>query len=359
MAFSIDWEGTSTLVREKVIPRIKDQFFKKNVLMYMLRPKAEYFTGGTFIRQPLSFAPEGGGGQWWSGTDRFNMTIRNPFTSATFFSKNFELPVVVSQDDEDTVDGPEAFASLVESKMKIAQRTVMDSLGGANGVYNDGSNPKAMTGLRYSLADYTGTGAGTAPTKNYGGIPASATAYTWWNHQGYMGPSGVGNFITGSGSGGTYIQKANMGPWDDMLSLQGLAAGKFSTLILCNYGVWTEILQMIHAKTQWFRPQQDDTLVKAGFESFRYRMLNVVVDPFVPRGTAYGMTAKHEKVYFIDEESVHLWIHTKRDFSFTGFREGWDQAVRGGHIFFRGELTFDERRSSGVHPDVDCTATSP
>lgn len=345
MAFTIDYEGTSTLVREKVIPVIKDQFFKSNVLMYRIRPKAEMFSGGSFIRQPLSFAPEGGGGQWWSGTDRFNMTIRNPFTSATFFAKNFELPIVISQDDEDLVDGPEAFTSLMAAKMKIAERTVMDSLGGINGIYNDGSNPKAITGLRYALG---------STLKTYGGIPRTASAYTWWNHQ-----IDATAYVTGTGGGGNYIQKAVMGPWDNMLMLQGLAGGHKSSLILVNYGVWNEILQMVHAKTSWFRPQQDDDLIKAGFESFRYRKLNVVVDEQVPRGTPYGLTAKHEQVYFIDESACHFWVHTKRNFSFTGFRPAWDQAVQGGHIFVRCELTFDEMRSSGLHSQVDTTATSP
>lgn len=349
--FTIDWEGTSTLVREKVIPKIKDQFFKTNAMMFRLKKRAEYFTGGSFIRQPLSFAPEGGGGGFFSGADRFNMTIRNPFSSATFFAKNFELPVVISQDDEDTVDGPEAFASLMQSKMTIAQRTVLDTLGGPNGIYNDGSNPKAITGLRYSLADYTGGGVGVPPTKQYGGIPCSPTQNTWWNHQG-------DNTAFVTGTTGNYIQAKNMLPWDLMFSNQGLAAGKTSTLVLCNWGVFNEIQAMVNAKTTFFRPQIGTDLIEAGFESFRYRGKNVVVDEQVPRGATYGMTAKHEKVYFIDEECIHLWVHTKRDFQFDGFMKAFDQAIHGGHIYVRLELTFDERRSSGVHSDVDCSATS-
>jgi len=161
--YNIDWNGTSTFVREKVIPKIKDQFFKKNAMMFRLRNRAEILSGGKFIRQPLSFAPEGGGGQWWAGTDKFDTRLRQPFDSATYFFKNFEVPVIISQDEEDEVSGPEAWTSLVEAKMKLANRTIMDSLGGSLGIFNDGSNPKAMTGFQFSLQD--------AITSQYGGIP--------------------------------------------------------------------------------------------------------------------------------------------------------------------------------------------
>ncbi len=349
--YTIDWEGTSSLVREKVIPRIKDQYFKTNALMFRLRPKAEYYTGGSFIRQPLSFAPEGGGGGWFAGTDRFNLTVRNPFQSAVFFSKNFELPIIVTQDDEDAVDGPEAMTSLVKAKMTVAERTVMDSIGGANGIYNDGSNPKAITGLQYSLKDYTGGAPGTMPSHSYGGIPVTSSTNTWWNHQG----DNTGYTTGASGAGGNYIDAAEMAPWDKMIAAQGLAAGKTCTMILVNWGVGNEIQAMVNRRTTFFRPQVGTDLVQHGFDAFRYRNKDVVIDEQVPRNAS----TKVEHVYFIDERAMHLWVHTARDFSFKGWREAIDQALRVAYIFFRGELTFDERRSSGVHSAVTTTNTSP
>jgi hypothetical protein len=349
--YTIDWEGTSSLVREKVIPRIKDQFFKSNALMYRLRPKAEYYSGGSFIRQPLSFQPEGGGGQWFAGTDRFNTTVRQPFGSATFQSKNYELPIVVTQDEEDTVDGPEALTSLVAAKMKVAQRSVMDAIGGANGIYNDGTNPKAITGFQYSLKAFTSTAPGTFPSMTYGGIPSTSTSNTYWNHQG----DNTG-YLTGSAAqSGTYIQAANMAPWDKMFAAQGLASGKTSSLIVCNWGVWNEIVAMVNAKSTYFWPQQDSELAKLGIRSFQYMGKTVVVDEQVPRNA----TTKVESVFFIDEDCLHLWVHTARDFAFEGWRKFIDQAARVAYIWFRGELAFDERRSSGVHSAVDTTKTSP
>lgn len=340
---TIDWNGAATLTREKVIPRIKDQFFKKNVLMFRLRPKAEEFNGGSFIRQPLSFAPEGGGGQWFAGTDKFDLRIRQPFDSATFYAKNFELPIVIAQDEEDTVDSAESFTRLMTAKMTVAERTVMDTIGGSNGVYNDGSNPKAITGLQFSLSD---------ALAQYGGIPQAASANTWWNHQ-----INSSTFATGPLSdSGSYIQAKNMAPWDNMIAAQNLAAGRNCTMILCNWGVFNELKALANSRTTFFRPQQNSELLKHGYMNFVYNEITIVVDPFVPRSSSGN---KPEKVYFIDEEALHFWVHQKRNFSFEGWRKPADQALRVGYIWFRGEMTFDERRTSGVHTTVNTILTSP
>ena len=347
MAYTIDWDGVSTHVGDHVIPTIVDQIFKTNAMMYRMRPKAKIFSGGRSLVQPLSFAPEGGGGQWWSGTDRADLRIRNPFTAAQFYAKNFELPIVISQDEEDTVTGPEQIMSLIESKTTVARRTIMDSIGGINGIYNDASNPKAITGLQWALQD--GTSGVTQPASStYGGITRSATVNTWWNHQ-------VDHTSYTTGTAGSYLQAAAGGPftvWDKMLSAQALAAGKSSTLILINWGVWNEISALVNSKTTWFRPQQNDAMHKAGFRTFMYRDITIVVDEQVPRsGTV-------EHVYFIDEDAMDLWVHSKRNFSFTGFKDGFDQFIRAAFIQFRGELTFSERRSSGVHSQVETSPTS-
>jgi hypothetical protein len=352
VAYTVDWDQTSTFVREKIIPKVKDQYFKSNALMYRLRPKAEVFTGGRNIVQPLSFAPEGGGGQWWSGSDRFDLRIRNPITAAQFWAKNYELPIVIDQDEEDTVDGPEKLMDLISVKTKIAQRTVMDALGGPNGIYNAGTNPKAITGLDYALP--SGISARLFPAGyTYGGIPSTATAYTWWNPQ----CDATAYATAASGSTGSYLRATNWGVWDNMLAAQALASGKTCSMILCNWGVFNEGAGLIAQNTTWFRPQQRSDLAQAGINSFMYRNKDVVVDEQVPRATP--TTTPVEKVYFIDEECCHLWVHAKRNFAFEGWRQLVDQAIRVAYIWFRGELTFDERRSSGSHSTVTTTATSP
>jgi hypothetical protein len=236
---------------------------------------------------------------------------------------------------------------LVATKMKIAQRTVMDALGGPNGIYNAGTNPKAFTGLEYALPDFTTAAPGTMPSGyGYGGISSTSTAYTWWNPQG-------DNTAYTTGASGNYVLVANWAPWDNMFAKQALASGKTCSMILCNWGVFNEAAAMVHKNTTYFRPQQSSDLAQAGINSIMFRGKDVVVDEQVPRSAA-----KVEKVYFLDEECMHLWLHANRNFAFEGWRQVIDQAVRVAYIWVRGELTFDERRSSGKHSAVDCSATS-
>lgn len=344
--FTIDWDQTSTLSRDKIIPKIVDQYFKSNVLMYKLRPKAKVVPGSRSIVVPLSFAPSAGG-MWWAGTDKLDLRIRNEITAAQYFWKNYVLPVTISQDEEDTIDGPEALMSLVEAKMQIAERTLMHDIGGALGIYNDGSNPKALTGLQYALKAYTGT---TAPTYTYAGIPASPTLNTWWLHKG----DGT-SMATSTDGTGTYLFGTKFGVWDKMFSSQALDSGRSSDTVLCNHGVFNELRLMVHDKTTWFRPQQNDELVKAGFQTMQYAGKDIVVDEFVPRNA----TTKVESVFFLDTSRMDLYVHQKRNFAFDGWKPGFDQMIRLARFFFRGEIVFSEKRTSGVHSNVDTTATSP
>ena len=114
----------------------------------------------------------------------------------------------------------------------------MDALGGPNGIYNAGTNPKAITGLEYALPDFTTTAPGTFPATGYGygGIPSTASAYTWWNPQGNNTSFATGNATTV----GSYLRNTNWGVWDNMLAAQALASGKTCSMILCNWGVFNE-----------------------------------------------------------------------------------------------------------------------
>ena len=224
--------------------------------------------------------------------------------------------------------------------MKLANRTIMDSLGGSLGIFNDGSNPKAMTGFQFSLQD--------AITSQYGGIPQAGGVNTWWNHQ-------VDATAYTTGSGGNFIHNTNAMVLDIMLARQSLAAGRHCTMALCNWGVFNDASGLVNSKTTWFRPQQNQELAKHGFTNFQYRDVVFIVDEGVPRNSS----TKVEKMYYIDEEALHLWIHAKRNFSNSDFRDAYDQAARAMYIWFRGEMGFDERRTSGVQSAITTTLTSP
>lgn len=339
---SINWDQVSTHVQDKIVPRVRNNVFNANVAWYRMKDRIEHFSGGRKIVYPLAFEPEGGGGQYWAGADRIDTRHRNPITAAEYYAINAVVPITILQEEEDMVRGPEQVMPLVASKMKLANRTAVSLLGGSQGLFSDGANPKALLGLEKALPDSPGT------LHTYGGIQTSSSVNTWWQPQ-----VDTTSYITGTGVGANFVQATNWSPLDRAWAKIGLNSDGLSpTLVLCNWGVFNDISQACTKLDSSFRPQQDTNLRKAGFINITYKNAAIVVDPNVYRS---GYT---EKVYVLNESSFNLVVHEARDFSFVPWREALDQFVRVAYILWRGQLCFSERRCNLKITNVDTTATS-
>lgn len=343
MAYTINWDQVASLVQDYYVPRIKDNFFLSNALFYRWqKSKQTTYSGGRSIVVPLSYAPEGGGGVWWSGTDKMDTRVRNPIQAAQFFAKNAAVPISIDEDEELQVDGPTAITTLLNAKMKIANRTIIDLLGGNNGIFNDGTNTKAITGLQSALIGNIAT-----VQQTFGGIPRGGSGSTnaWWMHQ-----ADTTAYTTGS----NYIDTAPyFGPWEKIWAQIGLASGKKPTIVICNWGVYTAAHRAIMQSTNYYRPTQNTELAEAGFENIMWKNAPVVVDEKVPR-----TAAKVEKAYFVHEPSMMFKVHSKRNISFSGWREPTDQFARVGYIQFRGEMAWDEMRCHGMEDNVTTSSLS-
>ena len=343
MAYTINWDMVSALARNKHVPKLKDNFFLSNALFYRWKSRVRDWTGGPTIVVPLSFAPEGGGGSWYSGTDKFDTSVRNPIKAAQYFPKNAQVTVAIDSDEELAVTGPEAVMNLVAQKMRIAERTAVDLIG--TNLYNDGSNPKAITGLKYALKDALATT--TVPSHSYGGILSGGSAPAsdpngWWQHN-------LDGTAYTCGTGATFMQSTD-NPVSKMWGKIAVRSGEQPTIILSNWGSWTDFHNSMAKNERYDRPQQQTDLAKAGFRNLMYRSAPWVADERAPRASDV------ETVYMLDEESLGLWVHPRRNMEMEDWRKPIDQDARVAYIFWRGELCFDERRSSGVLPNVTTTA---
>jgi len=345
MSYIINFDQVSSLARNKHIPKLKDQFFLSNALFYRWKSRVKSWSGGPTIVAPLSFAPEGGGGAWYSGTDKFDTSIRNPIKAAQYFPKNAQVTVAIDSDEELAVTGPEAVLSLVDAKMKIAERTAADLIG--TNLYNSGSNPKAITGLQFAIPDNI-----TSAIQTYGGITCGGVApgsdpNGWWQPN-----SDATDIICGStiGAHASLFMQSVDNPMSKMWGKIALRSGKQPSLILSNWGAWTDFHNSMAKNERYDRPQQNSDLAKAGFRNLMYRSAPWVADERAPRSAS-----NIEKVYLIDEDALGLWVHPQRNMHFEPWRKPIDQDARVAYIFWRGELCFDERRSSGVISAVDTT----
>lgn len=339
---TINWDMVSSIAANKHVPKLKDNYFLSNALLARWKGKQKNWGGGPLLAVPLGFAPEGGGGGWYAGSDKFDTTIRNPIKAANYYAKNAQVTLAIDGDEEMAASGPTAVLNLVEQKMKIAENTMTDLVGSA--LFNDGTNAKAIGGLQIALSpDIVGS------AKTYGGITAGGAARSadvngWWQHNNI-----TGGFTTGAA--GTFLGTGASTPaLAEAFARCGLFSGKTPTLLVSNWGTWTDYHNSIAKNERYDRPQQSTDLAKAGFTNLMYRNAPWVVDERAPR-----TAAKLETLYGIDERAVSLYTHPSRDFKFDGWRKAYDQDARVAYIFHRTELCFDERRSSFSIGSIDTT----
>ena len=345
MTSSFPWNQANVMVQDYIIPTIADQIFLSNAAFMRMKGRTKHFTGGRRIVVPLGWRTQGGL-KWFAGTDVFAPTVRDPFQAAEFTPKNANVDLTIDWDEEMTVSGQEKVMDLMEAKGEWARSTFFDGMG--SDIYNDGSDPKALAGLQYALKEGA-TGGTDPPTMTYGGISRSATVNTWWNHS---SDNPTTAYVTGASS---TFAGTQFGPINKMFASIKLKSGKTPTMILSNVGSWSDVHYNLVKNERYQRPQQNSDLFKAGFENFMFRSATWVQDEKAPRDTSAN---KFEKVYFIHEPSIRLWVDSRADFAFEPFRKPHNSMTRTAYILWRGELIVSEPRANGVMPRIDTSGVS-
>lgn len=335
---SFPWNQANVMVQDYIIPTIHDQIYLSNAAFMRMKGRTKHFTGGRRIVVPLGWRTQGGI-KWFAGADVFAPTVRDPFQAAEFTPKNGNVDITIDWDEEMTVSGKDKVLDLMEAKGEAARATFFDGMG--NDIYNDGMDPKALGGLQFSLKDFGGTTAApTAPTMTYGGISRGNAVNTWWNH---IGDPSIPAYTTGGGAN----DLAGVGflPLGRVFARIKLASGKVPTMILSNVGSWSDVHFALVKNERYQRPQQNSDMFKSGFENFMFRNAVWVQDEKAPRTTDVN---KDEKIYFLHEPSIRLWVDSRADFAFEPFRKPHNQMVRTAYILWRGEFIVSEPRANAV-----------
>lgn len=350
MAYTVNWDMVSSSAKNFHIPKLTDNFFLSNALLKRWRSRQKNWKGGPVLVVPLGFAPEGGGGSWYSGSDKFDTTVRNPIKAANYFAKNAQVTLAIDSDEELAIDGPQAVLDLVESKMSIAENTAVDLVG--TNLFNAGTNAKAIGGLQLALKGDIVTVAQTYGGITCGGSVPSLDTNGWWQHN-------ADNTLYTCGSGGGLFQAApGNTPMSSLFAKCGLRGNRTPSLIVSNWGSWTDYHNSIAKNERYDRPQQNSDMAKAGFTNLMYRDAVWVVDERAPRSATniLNSATDREAIYGIDEKSISLYTHPSRNFNFDGWRKAYDQDVRAGFIFHRTELCMNQRRTSFVISNVNTNA---
>lgn len=295
---SLTWDQVSAITAKKFLPKCVDNIFDSNP--YFERQKRNnsiMLDGGSSIMQPLSYASISSSG-WYSGSETLDTSDNASITSAEYDFRFLYVNMTIIRTDELKNSGDAGKIKLAKQKMEQAEKTMADLLGTA--LYNDGTDSKALGGLRHIVS----------ASSTVGGI--SQSSYSWWQAQ-------VDSTTTTMTMGALQTQYSAASIGNDAPTV-GLATRS-------NYDRYYALLQ----------PQQrfmDSVSAKAGFSSLLFNGTPILADSHCP--------SNH--LFFINEKYMKLACHKDENMRLEPFVKPVNQNVRIGKLYWAGNLAPSNNR---------------
>lgn len=313
-------EIVSTTLRNRS-GKLADNMSKNNMILNRLKQRGRIkpVSGGRTIVQELEYQ-ENSTFQYYSGYEVLNISPSDVITAAEFDWKQASVVVTISGLEGDIQNtGDDALINLLESRIKNAERTMMNNL--SVGMYSNGtgSNGKQIGGLQLLVADDPTTG-------TVGGI--NRANWSFWRNQKYQATA----------DGGSAASATNIQKFMNALYLQCTRGTDRTDLILADnnyFGFYESSLQAIQ------RISNTD-LASAGFDNYKYKGADVVVDG----GIGGACPANH--MYFLNTEYIHWRPHKDRNMVPLDKRDSLNQDATVRPIVFAGNMTLSNAQLQGV-----------
>lgn len=298
---SFTYDQVSAITSKYFVPTLADNVFDSNPLMKRAKKKFyKKIDGGERIIMPLGYATTTASG-WYDGSDVLSTTDNQQITGAELTWKQLYANITISRREELQNSGKSQIISLVKSKMKMAEKTMMDTMGTA--LFNDGTTTDALIGLR----------AWVNTSSTVGGISQSTNS--WWQAQ--------------VDSSTTTLSLSAM-------QTQFNAATVDSDMPTVGFTTRT-ILDLYYALLQ---PQQrfvDSETAKGGFSSLMFNGVPMIADSHAPSSN----------LFFLNENYLHLFAHKDEDMRFAKFENPVNQNIRVGKIYWAGAFGSNNNRLHG------------
>jgi hypothetical protein len=296
---ALTYDQVSAITQKKFIPKMYDTIFDSNPLLQRARKKGWYekLDGGERIVVPLIYATTSASG-WYAGSETLDTSDNQNISAAEYTWKQLYANITIRRDEELKNSGDSQILSLVKNKMKIAEKTMSDTLG--TGLYSDGSDAKSIVGLRDIVA----------VDQTVGGI--GQTANSWW--QGKVDSTTTVLSIPAMQTQHTAATVDNDSP----------SVGVATRTI---YDLYYNLLQ----------PQQrfaDSEVAKGGFTSLMFNGIPIISDSHCP--------ASH--LFFLNEDYLYLWAHKDEDMRMEPFTKPINQNVKVAKIYFMGAMGSSNNR---------------
>ena len=269
--------------------KLADNVTDNNAILYRLkqRGRTKPASGGRTIVQELSYQ-ENSTFMWYSGYDTLDVSATDVLSAAEFDWKQCAVAVTISGLEQLQNAGKEKILDLLESRIDVAEKTMMNKI--ALGCYADGTGNggKEIGGLQLLVAD-------TATSGTVGGI--NRATFSFW--QNYSRDSSD-NSVTMSA---TTIQS------EMNIAYTNLVRGTDRPdLIVTDNTLWRYYLTSL----QSIQRITNDSMAQAGFTNLKYMDADVVLDG----GQGGNCPAGH--MYFLNSDYIHYRPHSERNMVVLG-----------------------------------------
>lgn len=265
--------------------------------------------GGREIVEELEYA-ENGTVKWYSDYEVLDTSPQRVFDAATFDWRQLSGNVTISGLEELKNAGKNRIINLIDKRMKNLEKSLRNTM--ATAIYNDGTDPKAVGGLRFLVADDPTT------SSVVGGV--NQNTYSWWRNE--------TRTVSGSFSASNVTNAMNL-LWLDIC--RGTDKPDFIVGDANSYNAYENSLQAIQ------RVGNADE-ADAGYMTLKYKGADVFYDDQCPT----------DHLYFLDTDYIYLRPHTQRQFVPLKRRESTNQDAFVQPVVWAGNLTCSNRGQQGV-----------
>lgn len=312
---------TSTLRNRSGV--LADNVSKNNALLGRLKKKGNIkpVSGGRTIVQELEYA-ENGTFIRYSGYEALNISPSDVMTGAEFNYAQAACTISISGLEMLQNSGKEAVISLLEGRIKNAEKTLVNNI--ALDCYSDGtgSGGRQIGGLQLLIDS-------TPLTGTVGGIDASTAAAAFWRNIAFSAAT----------DGGAAASSANIQSYMNRVWVQLVRGIDKPDLIMADSNYWRYYLESLQAIQ---RISSSDEAM-AGYSTIKYMDADVVLDG----GSGGGCPTN--TMYFINTDYLYFRPHTDRNFSpLPEDRYSVNQDAMVKLIGFAGNMTVANRRLQGV-----------
>ena len=290
---------------------LSDNVSNHNALLRRLRENGNQtsVTGRDIVRE-LEYA-DNGTVQFYSGYETLDVSPSDVLSAAVFEYKQLAGNVTISGLEQVKNSGTEAIINLLEARINVLEKSMMNSL--STSIYSDGtgSSGKEVGGLQLLVAD-SGTG-------TIGGINSSTFTF-FQNKQSTATSSAFSTSNVQSDMNDMYLQLVRGADSPDLI-MAGTNA----------YKAFLGSLQAIQRITS-------DDLANSGFTSVQYLNSDVVFDS----------ACNTNRMYMLNTDYLRLEVAASRDFVPGEAKMSVNQDAMVTPMFWSGNLTCSNRALQGV-----------